>query len=334
MDANVGTPARYIECMQWFLAPTRIDGSDPDPTKAPDISNNSWECPSSEGCSFDTLQAAVEAQAAAGIMMVSAAQNSGPACSTVQNPPGLYDATYTMGALTTGTDTIAGFSSRGPVTSDGSGRIKPDITAPGTGTRSCTNASDTSYANFSGTSMATPHISGAIALLWSAHGQLKHQLTSSRDALNNTAHFISDTSCGDAGPPNNVYGWGRVDILAAVNSIPFQSGLLYGSTGGLHDAGGGRLWLIDVTNQSETLIGDTGFDKLGAIAFDSTGTLYGVSGASDAQGTLMTIDPTNGTPTVIGLLSDPNAAVDGLRFNSQGVLYGGSFNNTKGVGEL
>ena len=48
----------------------------------------------------------------------------------------------------------------------------------------------------------------------------------------------------------------------------------------------------------------------------------------------MTIDPTNGTATVIGLLSDPNAAVDGLRFNSQGVLYGGSFNNSKSVGEL
>ncbi len=113
-----------------------------------------------------------------------------------------------------------------------------------------------------------------------------------------------------------------------------QAGTFYGSTGGDHAAGGGRLWLIDVTNQSASLIGDTGFDRLGGIAFDSNGTLYGVSGASAQQGTLMTIDPTNGTPTVIGLLSDPNAAVDGLRFNSQGVLYGGSFNNTKGVGQL
>ena len=51
MNSNVGTPARYIECMQWFLAPTRINGTDPDPTKAPDITNNSWECPPSEGCS-------------------------------------------------------------------------------------------------------------------------------------------------------------------------------------------------------------------------------------------------------------------------------------------
>ena len=135
--AGVGTPARYIECMEWFLAPTRIGGGDPDPTKAPDITNNSWHCPPEEGCSFDTLQAAVEAQAAAGIMMVSAAQNAGPNCSTVENPPGIYEATYSIGALNTGTDTIASFSSRGPVTADGSGRIKPDISAPGTNTRSC-----------------------------------------------------------------------------------------------------------------------------------------------------------------------------------------------------
>jgi hypothetical protein len=252
----------------------------------------------------------------------------------VQNPPGIYAATYTAGALNTGTDTIASFSSRGPVTADGSGRIKPDITAPGTGTRSSTNASDTSYANFSGTSMATPHISGAMALLWSAHPQLKHQLTASRDALDNTAHFISSTQCGDAGPPNNVYGWGRVDILAAVNAIPFQSGVLYGSTGGLNSNGGGRLWLIDVVNQSETLIGDTGFDRLGGIAFDSTGTLYGAAGGSVGSNTLMTIDPTNGTPTVIGPISDPTLGVDGLRFNSQGVLYGGAFDTVNSVGKL
>ncbi len=216
MNQGDGTPARYIECMQWFLAPTRIGGGDPDPTKAPDITNNSWECPPSEGCSANTLQAAVESQAAAGIMMVSAAQNSGPGCSTVQNPPGIYEATYTAGALNTGTDTIANFSSRGPVTADGSGRIKPDITAPGTNTRSSTNASDSSYANFNGTSMATPHIAGAIALLWNAMPSLRHQLTDSRDALNNSAVHISSTLCGDAGPPNNVFGWGRVNILAAV----------------------------------------------------------------------------------------------------------------------
>src|SRR5216110_2677724 len=216
MDVGNGTPARYIECMQWFLAPTRIGGGDPDPTKAPDITINSWGCPPSEGCSVDTLQAAVEAQAAAGIMMVVAAGNSGSACSTVVDPPSFYAASYTAGALNTGSDTIASFSSRGPVTIDGSGRIKPDIAAPGTSTRSASNSSDTAYAIASGTSMATPHISGAMALLWSAHPELRHQITASRDAVNNTAVHIASTQCGTAGPPNNVFGWGRVDILAAV----------------------------------------------------------------------------------------------------------------------
>ena len=216
MDVGNGTPARYIECMEFFLAPYPIGGGQGDPTKAPDITINSWGCPASEGCSANTLQAAVEAQAAAGIMMVVAAGNSGSACSTVSDPPSLYAASYTVGALSTGTDTIASFSSRGPVTADGSGRIKPDITAPGTGTRSCSNSGDSAYTTASGTSMATPHISGAMALLWSAIPSLQNQIDASRTAMNNAAHFITSTQCGTAGPPNNVYGWGRVDIFAAV----------------------------------------------------------------------------------------------------------------------
>jgi subtilisin family serine protease len=222
MDQGNGTPARYIECMEFFLAPYPVNG-DPnqgDPLKAPDITSNSWVCPSSEGCSVDTLQAAVEAQAAAGIMMVAGAGNDGPGCSSVMYPPAIYDASYTVGALNTGTDDIASFSSRGPVTVDGSNRIKPDITAPGTDTRSSYNTSDNAYASLSGTSMATPHIAGAMALLWCARPELRHDISGTRTVLNDTAHFVSSTQCGDAGPPNNVYGWGRVDISAAVGPTP------------------------------------------------------------------------------------------------------------------
>jgi len=64
--------------------------------------------------------------------------------------------------------------------------------------------------------MAAPHISGAMALLWSAIPSRKNQIESSRTALNITAHHIASTDCGRAGPPNDVYGWGRVDILVAV----------------------------------------------------------------------------------------------------------------------
>ena len=67
--------------------------------------------------------------------------------------------------------------------------------------------------------MATPHIAGAMALLWSAHPELQNQIDSSQTALNDAAHFISSTQCGPAGPPNSVFGWGRVDILAAVGSV-------------------------------------------------------------------------------------------------------------------
>ena len=221
MNVGVGQPSTYLECMEFFLAPYPVGGdpSQGDPTKAPDVTINSWGCPTSEGCSALTLQAGVEAQRAAGISMVVAAGNSGSSCSTVTDPPSLYDASYTVGALNTSTDTIASFSSRGPVTVDGSMRIKPDICAPGTNTRSASNSSDTAYTFASGTSMATPHIAGAVALLWSAHPELKNNPDATEPIINDTAVHISSTACGTSGPPNNVYGWGRVDILAAVDSV-------------------------------------------------------------------------------------------------------------------
>ena len=103
MDQGDGTPARYIECMEFFLAPYPLNctPNEGDPTKAPDITINSWGCPASEGCvDGDELRAAVEAQEAAGIQMVVAAGNSGSGCSTVSDPPSFYAASYTVGALT------------------------------------------------------------------------------------------------------------------------------------------------------------------------------------------------------------------------------------------
>ena len=220
MDHGNGTPASYLECMEWFLAPYPIAGGQGDPLRAPDITVNAWHCPPSEGCSVDTLQAAVEAQAAAGIMMVVRADSSGPNCSTMENPPSIYAASYTVGALNTGTDDVAAFSSRGPVIIDKSNRITPDISAPGTIIRSSYNGSDNDYASLSGTSMATPHIAGAMALLWCARPDLRHNIAGSRTVLNEAAFFLAYKQCGTPGPPNNVVGWGRVDVLAAAAPTP------------------------------------------------------------------------------------------------------------------
>src|SRR5207244_7788461 len=175
--------------------------SDGNPDLAPDVTTNSWTCPPSEGCATNGLEAALQAQQVAGILTVVAAGNAGSNCSTIVDPPSLYGEAYTIGALNTGFDTIASFSSRGPVTADGSNRIKPDIAAPGTNTRSASNSADNAYTLASGTSMATPHISGAMALLWSAIPSLLHQLTASRDTMNNSAVFISSTQCGGGEPP-------------------------------------------------------------------------------------------------------------------------------------
>jgi subtilisin family serine protease len=162
MDRTLGSPVTYSECYQWFLAPTDLSDMNPDPAKAPDVINNSWSCPPSEGCyDPEILQQVVEAVRAAGILTVHSAGNSGPICSSVNAPGAIYEASFTVGN-TTINDEIAFSSSRGPVTIDGSGRLKPDVSAPGTSIRSSYPGGG--YLDLSGTSMASPHVAGLAAL--------------------------------------------------------------------------------------------------------------------------------------------------------------------------
>ncbi len=227
MDLGVGSPSTYIECNQFFLAPWPQGGdpeTDGDPSKAPDIVNNSWGCPTSEGCDPWTLESSFAALRAAGILAVAAAGNAGPNCSTVTDPPAIYEEAFVAGA-TDSSNALAYFSSAGPVTVDGSGRLRPDVAAPGVSV--CSSVPVNGYASFSGTSMASPHTSGVAALLWSARPQVKNLVDISRCILSRSANpsvaspYV--TECGgttSATRPNNFFGWGLVNAPDAIHLLP------------------------------------------------------------------------------------------------------------------
>ncbi|MFN4218290.1 MAG: S8 family serine peptidase [Candidatus Bipolaricaulia bacterium] len=211
-----GTPERYIGCMEFFLAPFPLEGdpmTDGDPSKAPQVINNSWGCPPHEGCEPDTLKEAVERVRAGGILFVAAAGNEGPTCSSVIDPPAIYEAAFTVGA-TTRDDKIARFSSRGPVTIWGTEQIEPDVSAPGVSIRGPMPGG--SYLSVGGTSLAAPHVTGIAALMLSAAPHLKGRVEVLEELIRQTALPKVGDCGGDR--PNNSFGWGRVDALAAVKA--------------------------------------------------------------------------------------------------------------------
>jgi serine protease AprX len=227
MDQGNGTPATYSECFQFFIAPTDLNGQNPNPALRPHVMNNSWGCPVSEGCTTRAeLEMIVNNTQAAGIFVEASAGNAGPGCSSVQDPPPIYDASFSTGAIDI-SNTLASFSSRGPSTFYVPPLLKPNISAPGVNVRSSTRTSDTSYGNLSGTSMAGPHVVGVVALLWSARPQLERDIATTKTVLQNTANpavIVNPPQTCDGIPntqiPNNSFGYGRVDALAAVNSVP------------------------------------------------------------------------------------------------------------------
>jgi hypothetical protein len=219
LDRNLANPALYLECMQFMLAPFPHNG-DPfkngDPTRAAHVLNNSWGCPTLEGCDPNALLYAANNLRDAGIFVVVSTGNDGPNCETVEAPLSLYDSVFSVGAIDQ-FGNMADFSSRGPVTADGSNRVKPDIVAPGVDVLS--SQPEGTYGSNSGTSMAGPHLVGVVALIWSAQPKLIGDIDATEQLIIDTAQpYTGNTSAGcfTGGTPNNAYGYGVVDVYAAV----------------------------------------------------------------------------------------------------------------------
>src|SRR5262245_64362986 len=156
-SSNCSTTA-LLNSGQWVLAPTDLNGQNPRADLRPNIVNNPW----GNNNGADTFyQATVQAWVASGIFPAFANGNAGPACGTV-GAPGSYPESYGVGAYDIN-NTIASFSSRGPAPAAVGGQTKPDISAPGVNVRSSWN--DGAYNTISGTSMATPHLAGTVALI-------------------------------------------------------------------------------------------------------------------------------------------------------------------------
>ena len=224
LGRNLGNAALYLDCMQFMLAPYPLAGDpfvDGDVTLAADVLNNSWGCPPVEGCDPNALLPAVEAMRAAGIFVVASAGNSGPGCGSVDSPLPLYENAFAVGAVDARGE-LTEFSSRGPVSVDGSARLKPDILAPGRGVLSAMPRG--SYAEFQGTSMAGPHVAGVVALIWSANPDLIGQIDETAEIIRQTAApydfaRLSIPPCADSvSIPNPAVGYGIVDAFAAVTA--------------------------------------------------------------------------------------------------------------------
>ena len=166
-----------------------------------------------------TWRTICENSMAAGVVLVFAAGNEGgsPNSPNDVRTPGDVPEIITVGA-TNCSDSLAGYSSRGPITWQSippyfdwpfpPGKIKPTVCGPGDG--STTTAVCNGYTGFGGTSGASPFVAGCVALMLSANPDLDH--FQCKQILKDTALDLGSNG------PDNLYGYGRINVAAAVEA--------------------------------------------------------------------------------------------------------------------
>jgi subtilisin family serine protease len=210
------TGGNIASAFQWGADP---DGNPNTVEDMPDVISNSWgslpqpgaECPPD----FYTL---IDNCEAAGAVVVFAAGNEGPGAQTLRIPANRITTPYnvfSVGAIDGNSNSfpIASFSSRGPSQCDGT-TIKPEVVAPGVNVRSSVPGG-TYESNWSGTSMACPHVAGAVALLRQVNPNAS--VDTIKWAL---IHSARDLPLSNPNGEENTYGWGIIDVNAARAILP------------------------------------------------------------------------------------------------------------------
>ncbi len=201
-ETNSCSDYALTTCATWILAPGG------DPANRPNVVNNSWG-----GGGGDTwYQTYVENWAAAGTFPAFSAGNAGSGCNTLGSP-GDYQVSFGSAAHDVGRN-IASFSSRGPSAFGHEPYTKPNISAPGVSVCSTVPTNGWSC-GYSGTSMASPHTAGAVALLWSCNPNLIGNIDLTFQTLQNTANTPPAGNCGAPpdGQGNYTFGYGYLDVL-------------------------------------------------------------------------------------------------------------------------
>ncbi|MFE5091422.1 S8 family serine peptidase [Streptomyces sp. NPDC056638] len=206
-DSGSGAESWIIAGMQWAV------------DQKADVVSMSLGSPTPTDCTDPMSVAAEELAQSKNTLFVIAAGNSGPTLNTVSSP-GCAPSVLTVGAVDRD-DSTAQFSSRGPVI--GSHTLKPEIAAPGVAISAAAAGGRGVYAyrTMSGTSMATPHVAGAAAIVkqrhpeWTAQ-QIKAALVSS--AKSDIPGDVRET------------GGGRLDVKAAIDTTVVGAPAVQGGT--------------------------------------------------------------------------------------------------------